>query len=277
MINLLSRKKIFSLLVLSVSVLLLSALPLSAQINPGYDLLQTGSGASVDLSSLNLGTVQLHGNPWDTSLGNTDTIMNRTDTIPSTGGSSNVNVTALFMKSNNSVTYKNQLVDVYVTLNNSGGKIATTTLPQPDALSASSGSVNVRSDGTFDSSITVNADLIFVKAGTSVSDPNNYVDHRAASSITLNSSGSSWSSSAPSGYPSSSTFPSGGGFYPRPVHTAPHPVVPASCGSSTGTTGTTGTTAVLSGAKKGSTISSGPTPTTFAKACLTVNTVNPTQ
>jgi hypothetical protein len=275
-------KRISSLLVLSLAVLLLSAVPLSAQINPGYDLLQTGSGASVDLSSLNLGTVQLHGNPWDTSLGNTDTIMNRTDTIPSTGGSSNVNVTAIFMKSNSSVTYKNQLVDVYVTLNNSAGKIATTTLPQPDALSASSGSVNVRSDGTFDSNITVNADLIFVKAGMSVTDPNNYVDHRAASSITLTSSGSSWSSSTPSGYPSSTTFPSGGGFYPRPVHTASHPVVPASCGSTTGSTGTSGTSAVLSGAgaktsKTGGAISSGPTATNFQKACLTVSTISPTQ
>jgi hypothetical protein len=276
MIHLLLRKKISRLPVLSLAVLLLSALPLSAQINPGYDLFQTGSGASVDLSSLNLGTVQLHGNPWDTSLGNTDTIMNRTDTIPSTGGKSNLNVTALFMKSNNSVTYQNQQVDVYVTLNNSGGKIATTTLPQPDALSASSGSITVRSDGTFDSNITVNADLIFVKAGTSVTDPNNYVDHRAASSISLSTSGSSWSTSASAGYPSSSTFPSGGSFYPKPVHNASHPVVPASCGSSTGTT--TGTAAVLPGVKKGSsTISSGPTSTQPAKACLAVATVSPTQ
>jgi hypothetical protein len=273
MTHLLLRKKISHLLVLSLAVLLLSALPLSAQINPGYDLFQTGSGASVDLSSLNLGTVQLHGNPWDTSLGNTDTIMNRTDTIPSTGGKSNLNVTALFMKSNNSVTYKNQLVDVYVTLNNSAGKIATTTLPQPDALSASSGSITVRSDGTFDSSITVNADLIFVKAGASVTDPNNYVDHRAASSISLSTSGSSWSTAASTGYPSSTTFPSGGSFYPKPVHNASHPVVPASCGSSTGTTGTA---AVLPGVKKGSsTVSSGPTST--AKACLAVATVSPTQ
>ncbi|HEV8490749.1 MAG TPA: hypothetical protein VGR76_00710, partial [Candidatus Angelobacter sp.] len=129
------NKRIFSQLALSLAVLFLSALPLSAQINAGYDLLQTGSGASVDLSSLSLGVVQLHGNSWDTSLGNTDTIMNRTQTIPSGGGTSNVNVTALFMKSNSSETYKNQAVDVYVTLNNSAGKIATTTLPQPDALS----------------------------------------------------------------------------------------------------------------------------------------------
>lgn len=269
------NKRLFSQLAFSLAVLFLAALPLSAQINSGYDLLQTGSGASVDLSSLNLGTVQLHGNSWDTSLGNTDTIMNRTQTIPSGGGTSNVNVTALFMKSNSSVTYQNQSVDVYVTLNNSGGKIATTTLPQPDALSASSGSVTVRSDGTFDSSITVNADLIFVKAGTSVTDPNNYVGHKAASSITLTSSGSSWTSTPPAGYPSSATFPSGGGFYPRPVHNNSHPVVPASCGSGT----TSGAAAVLhgAGAKTGKGNNSGPTTTALAKACLTSATVSPTQ
>jgi len=267
------NKRIFSQLALSLAVLFLSVLPLSAQINAGYDLLQTGSGASVDLSSLSLGVVQLHGNPWDTSLGNTDTIMNRTQTIPSGGGTSNVNVTALFMKSNSSVTYKNQSVDVYVTLNNSAGKIATTTLPQPDALSASSGSVTVSSGGTFDSNITVNADLIFVKAGTSVTDPNNYVDHRAASSITLTSTGSSWTSTPPAGYPSSATFPSGGGFYPRPTHNNSHPVVPASCGTGT----TSGAAAVLPGAKTGKGNNSGPTTTALAKACLTANTVNPTQ
>jgi len=281
MINLLSHKRIFSLFVLSLAILLLSALPVSAQINPGYDLLQTGSGASIDLSSFSLGTVQLHGNPWDTSLGNADTIMNRTQTIPSTGGTSNVSPTALFMKSNSSVTYKSQSVDVYVTLNNSGGKIATTTLPQPDALSASSGSVTVRSDGTFDSNITINADIIFVKAGTSPTDPNNYVDHKAASAITLTSSGSSWSSTPPAGYPSSTTFPPGGGFYPRPVHNASHPVVPASCGSGTGATAPSATTAVLggagAGAKTGSAISSGPTSNIQQKACLTSTTLSPTQ
>jgi hypothetical protein len=236
--SLLSRKTISSLTVVSVFALLLmfSALPASAQINAGYDLLQTGSGASVDLSSIGLGNVPLQGNPWDTSLGSTDTIMNRTQNIPATGGSSNVAVTALFMKSKNSVTLNGQAVDVYVTLNNSGGKISTSTLPQPDSLSPSSGSVAVRNDGTFDSSITVNADLIFVNAGTSVTNSSNWKQHQAASSITLTSSGSSWSSTPPAGYPSSSTFPSGGGFYPRPVHNGPHPVVPASCNTTTNPT-----------------------------------------
>ena len=222
--NHLLRKKISLLFLLSAFVLLLaSPLPVSAQ-SAGYDLLQTGSGASVDLGSL--GNVPLQGVPIQTSLGNTDTIMHRTqDTVG--GGKTPVEVTALFMKSKSSITYNNQPVDVYVTVNNSGGKIATSVLPQPDSTS-SSGTVTVNSGGTFDSSITVTADLIFVKAGTSVTNSSNYVDHKAASPITLTSTGSSWGSSAPAGYPSSSSFPSGG-FYPSPVHNGPHPVVPSKC------------------------------------------------
>ncbi|HMC30691.1 MAG TPA: hypothetical protein VKL99_07625, partial [Candidatus Angelobacter sp.] len=173
--NHLLRKKISLLFLLSAFVLLLaSPLPVSAQ-SAGYDLLQTGSGASVDLGSL--GNVPLQGVPIQTSLGNTDTIMHRTqDTVG--GGKTPVEVTALFMKSKSSITYNNQPVDVYVTVNNSGGKIATSVLPQPDSTS-SSGTVTVNSGGTFDSSITVTADLIFVKAGTSVTNSANYVDHKA--------------------------------------------------------------------------------------------------
>src|SRR5581483_2630957 len=159
-----------------MALLVICFVPASAQISAGYDLFQTGSGASVDLTSIGLGKVSLQSFPIQSSLGNTDTIMHRTKDIPATGGSSPVEVTALFMKSANSVTYSGQSVDVYVTLNNSAGAIPTTTLPQPDATS-SSGSVTVRSDNTFDSSITVNADVILVKAGTSVTNSANYVAH----------------------------------------------------------------------------------------------------
>jgi hypothetical protein len=260
-----SRKTISSLTVVAVFALLLfSALPASAQINAGYDLLQTGSGASIDLGTL--GTVPLQGNSWDTSLGSTDTIMNRTQNIPSTGGSSNIAVTAIFMKSKSSMTLNGQPVDVYVTLNNSGGKVSTSTLPQPDSLSPSSGSVTVRSDGTFDSSITVNADVIFVKAGTSVTDSTNWVKHQAASSITLTSSGSSWSSTPPAGYPSSTTFPPGGGFYPRPVHNGPHPVIPASCNS---TTSATQPTTSATATKTGAATTTGGSGQLAVKACIT--------
>jgi hypothetical protein len=195
----------------------------------GYDLLQTGAGAQIDLSSAGLGNVPLQGVPIQGATGNTDTIMHRTQDIPAGGGTTPVNVHALFMKSQNPVTFQGQQVDVYVTVNNSGGTIPTSVLPQPDSLSPSTGSINARSDGTFDSSITVNADVIFVKAGTSVTNSANYVGHQPASAINLSSTNSTYSASASTGYPSSTTYPSGG-FYPRPVHNGPHPVVPASCG-----------------------------------------------
>jgi hypothetical protein len=229
-------RKLRLFLVVSFAVLLVCAMPLSAQ-TAGYDLLQTGSGASIDLSSVGLGNVPLQGVPIQSSTGSTDTIMHRTQDITGSG-TTPVNVTALFMKSTNSTTFQGQQVDVYVTLNNSGGTIPTSVLPQPDSLSASSGTVTARTDGTFDSSITVNADVIFVKAGTSVTNSANYVGHQPASSISLTSSGSSWSSTPPSGYPSSSSFPSGG-FYPRPVHNGPHPVVPSTCNTTTSPTSPT--------------------------------------
>ena len=206
----------------------------------GYDLFQTASGSTIDLSSVNLGTVNLQGVPIQTATGSADTIMHRTQNMPTGGGSVNVNVNALFMQSTGSVTYKNQPADVYVTINNSAGTIPTSVLPQPDALSASTGTVTIRTDGTYDSSFTVNADVIFVKAGTSVTNSANYLGHMAASAITLSSTNGSWSASAPAGYPSSGSYPSGG-FYPNPPVHASHKVVPASCGpsgaSSVGSTG----------------------------------------
>jgi len=222
------RNKISLLFLLSAfALLLVCPLPATAQ-TAGYDLLQTGTGASVDLSSLGLGKVPLNGVPIQSSLGNTDTIMHRTqDTVG--GGTTPVEVTALFMKSQKAVTFQGQPADVYVTVNNSSGAISTSVLPQPDTTS-SSGTVTVNSGGTFDSSITVTAYLIFVKAGQSVTNSANYIGHQAASPITLTSTGSSWSASPPAGYPSSGSFPSGG-FYPTPVHNGPHPVIPSKCGT----------------------------------------------
>jgi hypothetical protein len=255
------ERKLRLFLVVSFAVLLLCAMPLSAQ-SAGYDLLQTGSGASVDLSSVGLGNVALQGVPIQSSTGSTDTIMHRTQDVIG-GGTTPVNVTALFMKSTSSKTFQGQQVDVYVTLNNSGGAISTSVLPQPDSLSASTGTATFRTDGTFDSNITVNADVIFVRAGTSVTNSANYVGHQAASSITLTSSGSSWSSTPPAGYPSSTTFPSGG-VYPRPVHNGPHPVIPSTCGTTTGATGTPTNSAAQSGAAK----NSGQAGTIAVKACV---------
>lgn len=247
-------KKIFMLFVVSAAVLLISALPLTAQ-TAGYDLLQTGSGAQVVIAE---GTINLQGQQIDGTLGNTDTIMHRTqDTVG--GGTTPVEVTALFMKSTSSFSHNSQIVDLYVTINNSGGKVSTSALPQPDTTS-SSGTVTVYSGGTFDSSITITADLIYVKQGQSVTNSANWVDHKAASAITLTSTGSSWSSSPPSGYPSSTSFPSGG-FYPKPVHNGPHPVIPASCNSTASPTQPTTTTT------KGSALSTQPSAAIAVKVC----------
>jgi hypothetical protein len=224
----------FSILKVLAILVLGGSISASAQ-NAGFDLFQTGSGTSVNLP--NIGVVQLQGVPIQSSTGNTDTIIQRTQNVPAGGGSVNVDVFALFMKSTAPVSFNGSSADVYITINNSGGKISTSVLPQPDSLSASTGSVTVNTGGTFDSNITVNADVIFVKAGASVTDPANYLGHQSAPSTTLSSTNSTWSSNAPSGYPSSSSYPSGGFFavsvggggHSTPSHV--HAVVPAKCGS----------------------------------------------
>lgn len=194
----------------------------------GYDQFQTGAGTSVTLDGI--GEVKLQGVPIQGSTGNADTVIHRTEDVPQGGGTVNTNVYALFMKSTSSVNVGGQPADVYVTINNTGGAVSTSVLPQPDSLSPSTGTVTVRTDGTFDSSLTVNADIIFVKAGTSVGNPGNYIGSQPANAITLTSKNSSWSAAPPAGYPGG--LPSGG-FYPKPVHNpGPHAhfVVPASCG-----------------------------------------------
>src|SRR5437660_12801892 len=224
----------FSCLLVSIAAVVLVCSPLASAQSAGFDLLQTGSGASVDLtgvSGLSPGVVSLQGVAIQSSTGNSDTIMHRTQDVPAGGGPVPVNVNALFMKNSGNETLNGRPVDIYVSINNSGGAISTSVLPQPDSLSGSNGTVTIRTDGTFDSSITVNADIIFVTAGSSPTNSANYVGHQAAPSISLTSANSSWSTTPPAGYPSSSSYPSGG-FYPKPAHTGgPHPVVPSTCPS----------------------------------------------
>jgi len=226
-------KRSVILRITAVLVGLLTYAAVASAQSAGYDLFQTGTGTSVDLTSMGVGVVQLQGNAISGAPGNTDTLIQRTQNVPSGGGTVSVSVYALSLKSSSSVTYQGQSADVYVTINNTGGTIPTSTLPQPDSLSASGGSVTVRTDGTFDSSLTVNADIIFVKAGASVTDTTSYLGHAAAPSTTLTSTNSSWSSTPPSGYPSNPNYPSGG-FYPIAVggggHSTPthvHGIVPA--------------------------------------------------
>lgn len=229
------------------AAILLSASLVSAQ-SAGYDLFQTGSGASVDLSSIGLGVVSLAGVAIQSATGNADTIMYRPQDVPAGGGTIPVNLFALLMKSQSHVTYNGQSADVWVTVNNSGGAISTTVIPQPDSLSASTGTLTVYTNNTFDSIITINADIIIVTANGSPSNSSQVLGHQAGPAITLSQTGSSWSTTAPSGYPISATPTSGfaatsgprgaaatstsvtyssGGIYFKPVHQGPHPVVPA--------------------------------------------------
>jgi hypothetical protein len=228
-----SNNLVRPLFVLSLAVLLLAgSVPVLAQ-SPGYDLFQTGSGSAVNLP--NIGSVQLQGVAIQSSTGNTDTMIQRTSSVPQGGGNVNISMYALFMKSTQPVNLNGTSADVYVTLNNTGGTISTSVIPQPDTnLSPSTGSLTVRTDGTFDSSINVNADVIFVRAGQSVTNSANWLGHQAAPSVTMSSTNSTWSTSAPSGYPAPSGFPSGG-FYPIKIngHLIPphvHPMVVAQCG-----------------------------------------------
>ncbi|HET9283851.1 MAG TPA: hypothetical protein VFR24_18025 [Candidatus Angelobacter sp.] len=163
------KQRVF-LQITAVAVMLFACAAVASAQSAGYDLFQTGSGTSVDLTSMGVGVVQLQGNSISGAPGNTDTLIQRTQDVPAGGGNVPIAVYALSMKSSSSVTFQGQQADVYVTINNTGGTISTSTLPQPDSLSASSGSLTVRTDGTFDSSLTVNADIIFVKAGASVTD-----------------------------------------------------------------------------------------------------------
>jgi hypothetical protein len=244
---------------LALAALVLAGSLFASAQGSGYDVFQTGSGASIDLSSINLGVVSLQGVAIQSSTGNADTIMYRPQAVPSGGGTIPVNLYALFMKSVSPVNFSGHSADVYVTVNASGGTIPTSTLPQPDALAASTGTATVHPNsqgtgGTFDSTITINADIIFVTAGASVTNSANYLGHQAAPPITLSQTGSSYSTTAPSGYPlqdaavpiqsmavpkqglataaassSGGSLPTGG-FYPRPVHNGAHPVVPAQSG-----------------------------------------------
>jgi hypothetical protein len=225
----------YTTVICTIAVLCLCSSFALAQAAPtaGYDLLQTEPGTSVDLSSIGLGVVPLQGVPINSALGSTDTIMHLTGNT-TFGKPQQLLVTALFMKSTSSVVFQNQNADVYITLNNSAGVIPESVLPQPDKLAASGGTITISggesTGGTFVSNFVMNADVILVKAGTSVTNPANYIAHKAAPKVSFPpASPSSWSTTAPKGYPFTTTFPAGG-FYPTVlVHTGPHPVGYATC------------------------------------------------
>lgn len=169
-------------LFLVLGALAVSSPAVLAQCNNGYDQFQTGSGTSFNLPGI--GTVNFQGVPINSSAyGNADTIILRTPS--GTNGVCNIQVWALFMKSTSPITFNGQSADVYGTINNTGGTVPTSVLPQPDTLysGGSSGTLTIESSGpsggTFNSSLNVYADLIFVKTGTSVTNSANWLGHQA--------------------------------------------------------------------------------------------------
>jgi hypothetical protein len=229
---------------LSLAAMLLCVPYASAQL-AGYDLLQTTSDASIDLSprpspgfpgisGLTPSTIPLRGVPICACTGAADTIMHRGDRVlPS--GTAALTVVALFLKNSGRVTLGKTEVDVYITVNNSSGMIGHDTVPQPDRLAPSTGTLTIRTDGTFDSAFTVNADVIVVAAGADVRNPATTVlAHRAGPAVHLGAPGSTWSATPPPDYPKC-FFPANG-FYPggpvpetdptNPLHR--HPVAPSS-------------------------------------------------
>lgn len=264
------------------------SLPALGQIaEPGYDLFQTGSGTSVDLGG-NIGTINLQGVPIQTSVtGNADTIIYRPDAIVTSGVAYPLSVFALFMKSTSTITYDNQQCDVYVTINASGNNTSSPTyispsvLPQYDTLTASTGTITVyTSNSTFDSTITVYADVIIVPTGANPANSSSVLYHQAETTgITMSQQGSSYSTTAPAGSPnamvpgepllpgahnaassssSSTSFPSGG-IYPSPVHKG-HTVVPAqNCTPLNSPVGPSGATKPLGGSNELRTCPASPT------------------
>jgi hypothetical protein len=195
-------------------------LPFGSAQQAGYDLLQTGSDASIDLGphpgfpgvpGISPANIPLRGVPICSCTGASDTIMHRGDRRPD--GTADLTVVALFLKNSSRVFYEKTAVDVYVTVNNSNGVIGHNTVPQPDSLTPSTGTLNIHTDHTFDSDFTVHADVIVVPAGADVRNPATPVlAHHAASPVHLGAHGSPWSATAPPGYPEC-FFPANG-FYP---------------------------------------------------------------
>ncbi|HEY6350989.1 MAG TPA: hypothetical protein VI636_16425 [Candidatus Angelobacter sp.] len=194
----------------------LAAAQCAGNLNPGgYDLLSTFSGTQDNLSSIGLGVVTFSGValPGGTA-GGADTVVCRITPLPASippGGSTlNIQIVALYLQG--SSTYHGQNVTVYATINQTNGAIPATQLPQPDALSiASTGTMTVFSSGTFNTNLlNIQADLIVVPQGGKVTDTPIFTTPMPAD--TMSSSGSTWTTTAPAGYPNSTTFPSGG-FY----------------------------------------------------------------
>lgn len=200
---------------LMLITMLLACVGLGSAQTLSNDLLQTGSGTQEDLSSLGLGTVTFNGVALSTDTGPADTIVQHA-AIPSGGGTVNIQVIALHLQNAGTVTCNNQAkcgsyygqsVDVHATINVASATNGNISLPQPDSLDASVGTMTVSSDlSTFNSSFTsIEADIIVVPVGAGVNGTAIFTSKGPAAS--MSASGGTLSATAPANYPVSNNFP----------------------------------------------------------------------
>lgn len=197
----------------------------------GFDLLSTFSGTQDTNPNSHLSAITFNGVALPGGLsGTADTVVCRKealpDQIPQTGTAVDIQIVALLLKGDGTYTDSNNVqhsVTVYATINqtqdaNGVYKIPNdfNNLPQPDTLDPSIGTMTVFPGGKFNTnSLKVEADLIVVPQG----DPINSANRLAVlimNEDTISSNGSTWTTTPPSGYPNSNTFPSGGFYVNQP-------------------------------------------------------------
>ena len=203
-------------------------------IQPGFDLFQTVSpGTSAVLPSI--GLVNFRGVPLDPSLGNTDTIVQRTGSLPSGGtGPIPIELVALELMSTSPVNIGGSFFDLFAVINK-GGLIPG--LPQPDVLPPSTGTLTILSHndvtgtGTFSSFFDVFVDIELTPVGGNPRTPGSIVASMPSGNEGPLQATGSWSHTPPPNYPNNPGFPAGG-FFPvglilETSPTATHPVRPA--------------------------------------------------
>lgn len=208
-------KRTFLRRIVMTALVLACAALTSAQTTMSNDLLQTGNGTGQeDLSSLGLGTVAFKGVPLSSDTGPADTIVQHA-AIPSGGGTVNIQVIALHLMNSGTVlcnnptscgSYYGQSVEVHATINVASATNGNITLPQPDTLDPSVGTMTVFSDLSFNSSFsTIEADIIVVPPGAGVNGTSIFTSKGPAAA--MSASGGTMSMNPPAYYPVSNNFP----------------------------------------------------------------------
>ena len=233
----------------------LPSLAFGSPIEPGFDLFATlephGANrrglepAFIDFTPLGGPKVILHGNNGplfeSEGLGPTDTIVQRFQGIspfepPNAQGTITVQLVALSLKSINPFNIDflhlpsvpaGTMADLYVTINAFTNSQNTPYIPclyQPDTLQKSEGTMriyhNTTNGGSFDFTLTVNSDLIFVKAGENFYNPINWLHHLPDPTPLYLQGEGMWSHTPLSPDYHNSEYPAGY-FYPTQISTHP--------------------------------------------------------